>query len=238
MNREKIENQLFISVQRQLSQAQPEYIITRRALALILRARVNTSLSFMQKRAILNRLSTLARGMLETNSEKAIRQFCRDSIDLIIQGTKTEEASINKEKAVRHLTSFLANHENRNAIVQKTANILFGEKKVSRNQSSTARFQVGVYLNSDKTLRSILHHASPFHPTVLKRVLGEKLYAQFRPLGYTNKKMTTVLISVRSSAFVHQGFLCKADLLNRLRQIPELKNIHDLSFKVASSSLG
>lgn len=85
---------------------------------------------------------------------------------------------------------------------------------------SLARAAVG-----DRTLGGVLRQAAVFSSTVLQPLLGEHLWSMARPIGFSDKRHTRVLLAAPTSLMAQEAQLHSQEFTHRLKQHPAFKTI-------------
>ena len=211
------------------------------------------SLRETQKKQIIKELSPLASSLAYANDMKSLAQFAQKTVlHLLTQVSSKSRTEIETGR----LVGFIKAEQHRGergetAATRAAARFLQQKRRAHKQTTYIAPNQYGHLqellslpkstgtelpkqdirgLILKSSLSGLLQKASCFAPEVLRPVLGDMLFRQIKPVGFADQTQKSILIQVESSAIAHEMLFRKLEILKRLQQIPEFRQVNDLRF--------
>ena len=149
----------------------------------------------------------------KSTTKEAVLHISNSIMRDIVRKRKKAEMSI----ANPLLRNNLHTYSNENKIFKKES-VATHLKKLAKNQTS-------VFSNS-------LKESAPFFSENMKKILGEEIYTLCKPVGYLDRNHKILLVKAKSSAIIHLLNFQKSDILNKIKRVPQFKQVNDIRFSL------
>lgn len=108
-----------------------------------------------------------------------------------------------------------------------------GNVRLPRND---VRMKIAEAAHSNNAFGAALRQAAKFSEELLRPVLGEDIWAIGRPVGFSDKKETRVIVEVKSALLAHEMQLRSQELVHRLKKVRGFDNVAHIKLVVVEPS--
>lgn len=109
-----------------------------------------------------------------------------------------------------------------------------GYVRLARND---VRMKIAEAAHSNNAFGAALRQAAKFSEELLRPTLGEDIWAIGRPVGFSDKNETRVIVEVKSALLAHEMQLRSQELVHRLKKVRGFDNVAHIKLVVVEPSV-